>query len=95
MLLFVVRYINPLIMKRIFVYLFAAAALFLSACQGNSANKVTDSVAADSGQIHVGNESPADTNKLPATPVETGGKDTSGNGTGTTNAPRDTLKKNP
>lgn len=82
-------------MKRLFVYLFAAAALSLSACKGNSANKATDSAAADSGQTHVGNESPADTNKLPATPVETGGKDTSGNGTGTTNALRDTLKKNP
>lgn len=82
-------------MKRLFVYLFAAAALSLSACKGNSANQATDSVAADSGQTHVGNQSPADTNKLPATSVETGGKDTSGNGTGTTNAPKDTLKKNP
>jgi len=95
MLRFVVKYTNTLTMKRLFFYLFAIVAISLSACGGNSASRATDSAAKDSGQVHVGNESPADTNKLPATPVETGGKDTSGNGTGTTNAPKDTLKKTP
>nr|WP_067060426.1 hypothetical protein [Mucilaginibacter sp. L294] len=82
-------------MKKLFFYLFAITAISLSACKGNSANQATDSVATDSGQTHVGNESPADTNKLPTTPTETGGKDTSGNGSGTTNASKDSLKKNP
>jgi hypothetical protein len=82
-------------MKRVMIYLFIVVSIATVSCKGNSASKNADSAAADSGQTHVGNESPADTNKLPATPVETGGKDTSGNGTGTTNAPKDTLKKNP
>ena len=82
-------------MKRVMICLFIVVSIATVSCKGNSSNKNADSAAADSGQTHVGNESPADTNKLPATPVETGGKDTSGNGTGTTNAPKDTLKKNP
>jgi len=81
-------------MKNPIIYLFAGLIIIAASCKGPSTNKNTDSSSADSGQTHVGNESPADTNKLPATPVETGGKDTSGNGSGTTNAPKDTLKKN-
>jgi hypothetical protein len=82
-------------MKKLFVYLFAAASISLSACKGNSTGKATDSTATDSGQTHVGNENPADSNKYQTSPTETGGKDTSGNVAGTTNAPKDTLKKNP
>jgi hypothetical protein len=82
-------------MKKTFLYLLAAMAITIASCKGKSATGAADSAAADSGQTHIGNENPADTNKLPATPVETGGKDISGNGSGTTNAPKDTLKKNP
>ena len=82
-------------MKKLFFYLFAAVAISLSACKGNSANKANDSAAKDSGQTHVGNESPADSTKYQTSPTETGGKDTSGNGSGTTNASKDSLKKNP
>lgn len=81
-------------MKKLFVYLFAAAAFSFSACKGNSASSGSDT-SADSGQTHVGNQAPADSNKYPTTPTETGGKDSSGNGSGSTNAPKDTLKTNP
>lgn len=79
-------------MKRSIIYLSTFVALAAVSCKGSS--KPNDA-AADSGQTHVGNESPADTAKYPTTPNETGGKDTSGNGSGTTNAPKDTLKTNP
>ncbi|WP_454804597.1 hypothetical protein [Mucilaginibacter phyllosphaerae] len=81
-------------MKKLFVYLFAVIAIMASACKGNTSSKTNDS-AADSGQTHVGNSSPADSAKYPTSPTETGGKDSSGNGSGTTNAPKDTLKSNP
>jgi hypothetical protein len=78
-------------MKKVFIYLFAALAISFASCKGNK----TESNQVDSGQTHVGNEGPTDSAALTTTPVETGGKDTSGNGSGTTNAPKDTLKNNP
>ncbi|MGY4539807.1 hypothetical protein ACVW0P_004247 [Mucilaginibacter sp. UYNi724] len=82
-------------MKKLFVYLFLITAIAITSCKGKTAGNAGDTTAADSGQAHVGNESPADTNKLLTTPTETGGKDSSGNGSGNTNAPKDTLKSNP
>jgi len=78
-------------MKKLIIYLFSALALSFASCKGNK----TESSQADSGQSHVGNEGPADSAAMSPTPTETGGKDTSGNGSGTTNAPKDTLKSNP
>jgi hypothetical protein len=78
-------------MKNVFIYLFAFLSISFAACKGNK----TENNQADSGQTHVGNEGPTDSAALSATPIETGGKDTSGNGSGTTNAPKDTLKNNP
>ena len=78
-------------MKKLIIYLFSVLAISFASCKGNK----TDSSQADSGQTHVGNEGPADSAAMSPTPIETGGKDTSGNGSGTTNAPKDTLKTNP
>lgn len=60
-----------------------------AACKGNS----DSSSNSDSGQTHVGSNGPVDTG-LTTTPVETGGEDTSGNGQGSTNAPKDTVGTN-
>jgi hypothetical protein len=79
-------------MKKLFVYLFILMAISVVSCKGNKSGNDTS---ADSGQTHVGNEAPADSNKYQTTPTETGGKDTSGNGSGNTNAPKDTSKTNP
>lgn len=84
-----------LIMRKLAIYLAFATVVMLSACKGNTSKTETDTIAADSGQEHVGNQSPTDTGKLPANPVETGGKDSTGNGAGTTNMPKDTLKTKP
>ncbi|MCQ6961303.1 hypothetical protein [Mucilaginibacter aquariorum] len=81
-------------MKKPFVYLFILMAITVVACKGNKPGSDSDT-SADSGQTHVGNESPADSAKYQTTPTETGGKDTSGNGSGNTNAPKDTLRTNP
>lgn len=67
-----------------------AATVSLASCKGNS-----DKSTSDTGQTHVGNAGPADTTSLPTTPTETGGKDSSGNGQGNTNMPKDTLQTNP
>ncbi|MBD1363447.1 hypothetical protein IDJ77_06465 [Mucilaginibacter sp. ZT4R22] len=83
-------------MKQIISYLvimLAAALLFFAACKGNTGQ--TGGAQAASGQTHVGNSGPADSTGYKTTPTETGGKDTSGNGSGTTNAPKDTLKTKP
>ncbi|MES2267723.1 MAG: hypothetical protein V4520_13250 [Bacteroidota bacterium] len=82
-------------MKKLLIYLSATAIIAVTSCKGKIAGNSVDSTVADSGQAHVGNEAPADSNKYPTTPTETGGKDSSGNGSGTTNAPKDTLKTNP
>ncbi|MCO5936766.1 hypothetical protein NAF17_14580 [Mucilaginibacter sp. RB4R14] len=82
-------------MKKRIIYLFAVAIIAITACKGKTTGDSGDTTTADSGQTHVGNQSPADSNKLPTTPTETGGKDSSGNGSGNTNAPKDTLKSNP
>ena len=79
-------------MRKLIVYLFAIMVIAVAACKGTNNN---NSGQADSGQTHVGNENQTDSAKYPATPAETGGKDTSGNGAGNTNAPKDTLKTNP
>lgn len=84
---------NSFTMKTILNYpviMMAAALLFFAACKGNSGQ--TGGAQADSGQTHVGNSGPADSAGYKTSPTETGGKDTSGNGSGTTNAPKDTLK---
>ncbi|RWY52314.1 hypothetical protein [Mucilaginibacter gilvus] len=83
-------------MKQIISYLaivLAAALLFFTACKGNTGQ--TGGAAADSGQTHVGNSGPADSAGYKTSPTETGGKDTSGNGSGTTSIPKDTLKTKP
>lgn len=74
-----------------FVYLSIFIALSAMACKGTK----TESDAADSGQVHAGNEGPADSAKLSVTPTETGGKDTSGQGSGNTNPFKDTMKTKP
>ncbi|WP_147321992.1 hypothetical protein [Mucilaginibacter conchicola] len=79
-------------MRKLAISLALAVVTMFVACKGNTSKTETDTIAADSGQEHVGNQSPADTGKLPVTPVETGGKDSTGNGAGTTNMPKDTLK---
>ena len=81
-------------MKRLFVYLFAAAALSLSACKGN--NK-TGGDQPDSGATNLGNSGATDSAAVSAgsgspQAVGTSGTDTSGNGKGTTNPTSDTLK---
>jgi hypothetical protein len=81
-------------MKKLLVYLFILMAISVASCKGKTVTNSSDT-AADSGQTHVGNEAPADSAKYQTTPTETGGKDTSGNGSGSTNAPKDTLKTNP
>lgn len=79
-------------MKKLFIYAVAVCALSIASCKGNSTQ---DSSATDSGQTHVGNENPTDSAKYPTTPIETGGKDSSGNGQGSSNAPKDTLNTTP
>jgi hypothetical protein len=81
-------------MKKLLVYLLVLMTIYVASCKGKTVTNGSDT-AADSGQTHVGNEAPADSNKYPTTPTETGGKDSSGNGSGNTNAPKDTLKTNP
>jgi hypothetical protein len=84
-------------MKKLFVYLFAVAAISLSACRGN--NK-TGGDRPDSGVTNVGSSGAADTSAAVSSssaPAQTGtsGTDTSTNGKGTTNPTTDTLKNNP
>ena len=67
------------------------ASISFASCKGN--NKGSN--AADTGQTHVGNAGPADSSSYAATPTETGGKDSSGNGSGNTNAVKDTIKTTP
>lgn len=86
-----------LTMKKLFVYVFAAAAISLSACTGN--NK-TGGDKPDSGATNVGSSGAADTSATVSSssaPAQTGtgGTDTSGNAKGTTNPTADTLKTNP
>jgi hypothetical protein len=86
-------------MKNVFVYLFAVAAISLSACNGNSTGK-TGGAQADSGATNLGNSGATDSSAASAssgTPMQTGtsGTDTSGNGKGTTNPTTDTLRSNP
>jgi hypothetical protein len=78
-------------MKKLFIYLFTILSISFASCKGNK----TESNQADTGQAHVGNEGPTDSAALSTTPVETGGKDTSGNGYGTRKTAKDTLKSNP
>lgn len=83
-------------MKQLISYLvimLAAALLFFTACKGNTGQ--TGGAQEDSGQTHAGNSGPADGSGYKTSPTETGGKDTSGNGSGNTNPSKDTLKTNP
>lgn len=83
-------------MKQVISYLvimLAAALLFFTACKGNIGQ--TGGAQADSGQKHIGNSGPADSAGYAVSPTEAGGKDTSGNGGGTANAPKDTLRPKP
>ncbi|MBL4678372.1 MAG: hypothetical protein JKY70_19545 [Mucilaginibacter sp.] len=79
-------------MRKLAICLAFATVTIFAACKGNTSKTETDTVAADSGLEHVGNQSPSDTGKLQTTPTETGGKDSTGNGAGTTNMPKDTAK---
>lgn len=74
-----------------FIIMLAAVLAFFTACKGNTGQ--TGGAQADSGQVHVGNSGPADSGGYKSSPTENGGKDSSGNGTGTTNAPADTIKQ--
>ena len=76
-------------MKKLIIYTFAALAVTFASCSGSSK---TENSQADSGQVHVGAESPADSNKYTTTPNETGGQDTSANGVV---PPSDTTKPAP
>ena len=78
-------------MKKFLIGICAIAATYISACK--SKDSKIDS--ADSGQVHVGGSTAADSAKYPATPVETGGQDTSADGTTNTNPSKDTVKNNP
>jgi hypothetical protein len=81
-------------MKKSFYYIFAVVAICVASCKGKTTSNGNDT-SADSGQTHVSAPGPADSNNYQATPVETGGQDTSGNGSGNANTPKDTLKKKP
>jgi hypothetical protein len=73
-------------MKKLSIYFIAALFITFSSCKGTgNADK------ADSGQTHIGGSTPADSNKYPTSPTETGGQDTSMNGAD--NAAKDTVKK--
>ncbi|WP_374948508.1 hypothetical protein [Mucilaginibacter sp.] len=73
-------------MKKLLICAAVALAFSFGACKGKTENN-----SADSSQVHTGNQGVNDSAKIETTPVETGGKDTSGNGAGTTNMPKDTL----
>lgn len=75
-------------MKKLILYAFVVVTIFATACKSKDAK--IDS--ADSGQVHVGGSTTADSAKYPATPVETGGQDTSADGTTNTNPSKDTVK---
>ncbi|MBB5397275.1 MULTISPECIES: hypothetical protein [unclassified Mucilaginibacter] len=75
-------------MKKLVIYLFTVIAISTASCKSKD-SKVD---AADSGQVHVGGSTTADSAKYPATPVETGGQDTSADGTMNTNPAKDTVK---
>jgi hypothetical protein len=81
-------------MKKLFVYLFAAVAISLSACKGN--NK-TGGDQPDSGVTNVGSSGAADTSVSSSAPAQTStsGSDTSSNGKGTATPITDTPKTNP
>lgn len=78
-------------MKKQIIYLFLMVMLLGTACK--SKNAKVDS--ADSGQVHVSGSTATDSAKYPTTPVETGGQDTTADGTTNTNPSKDTLNKNP
>lgn len=80
-------------MKKIFVYAFAICAIGIASCKGSGSAGSNDSI--DTAQMHVGNQNPTDSATLPVTPTETGGKDSTGMGQGTTNMPKDTIKTQP
>ncbi|GGH10136.1 hypothetical protein [Mucilaginibacter phyllosphaerae] len=73
-------------MKKLILMIFAVA-IGAGACK--SKDSKVDS--ADSGQVHVGGSTTADSAKYPATPVETGGQDTSADGITNTNPSKDTV----
>ncbi|MFD0795340.1 hypothetical protein ACFQZX_17090 [Mucilaginibacter litoreus] len=77
-------------MKKYWIYLLVAISIGITSCKGNDSK--ADS--ADSGQVHVGGSTAADSGKYPATPVETGGQDTSADGVINNNPAKDTLKTN-
>jgi hypothetical protein len=78
-------------MKRLILYAISIIAISVTACKSKD-NKVDS---ADSGQVHVGGSTAADSSKYPTTPVETGGQDTTADGMTNTNPSKDTSKKNP
>ncbi|MFD0766434.1 hypothetical protein ACFQZI_16345 [Mucilaginibacter lutimaris] len=82
-------------MKKLFIYLSVTIAICMVSCKGSSTNNNADSSKTDSGQAHVGGSTAADSSKLPVTPVETGGQDTSADGTTNTNPAKDTVNTRP
>ena len=80
-------------MKRLILYLAVVVAISVASCKGKSVNSSGDSTATDTGQAHVGGSITPDSAKLPVSPVETGGQDTSADGTTNTNPAKDTVTK--
>ena len=75
-------------MKKLLIYSCLVIAVSVTACK--SKDKKVDS--ADSGQVHVGGSTAADSAKYPVSPVETGGQDTSADGVTNSNPAKDTVK---
>jgi ABC-type oligopeptide transport system substrate-binding subunit len=75
-------------MRKAFIYSLLLICICAASCKGT--NSATDG--ADSGQVHVSGATEEDSTKYKATPGETGGQDTSGNGVGTLNATKDSTK---
>jgi ABC-type oligopeptide transport system substrate-binding subunit len=75
-------------MRNVIIYSLLLFCICAASCKGK--NSGTDG--ADSGQVHVNGATQEDSTKYQATPIETGGQDTSGNGVGTLNATKDSTK---
>ena len=80
-------------MKKLSIYLFAIIIIGITSCKGKTTDNTSDSTSTNTGQAHVGGSTAADSAKLPVSPVETGGQDTSADGTMNTNPAKDTVSK--
>ena len=80
-------------MKLFTLYLSAFIIVAFTSCKGGD----NEADSADSGQVHVGASTVADSNKYPVSQTETGGQDTTakGMGTATPNPQPDSGSKTP